>query len=442
MNSPMTPADQTARGRMSRRLMLWAIALLVLLGTALMIAVALQSPGPQQGEQARKDAELKRLASQAAGSPAEVDRLADAQEQRVKAEKERDEAKKRLQSLLDSMQHPASATSAATAASMPNAVTVMTGTELARYEHERNQAQVDAIESDRPDLVGWVANDTTQSAGASPAQTGAANLPAPAQLAAAGTGASQSARDQSLALLASLRGAGTAGGSPGGANQQWADGFAGARSPSPAVPVLAISPHTVHQGTAIELATTRAINSDIPGSLEARVVRDVYDTIDSSHVVVPMGTRLTGPYNSDVLPGQSRLQGGFTRMIFPNGSSVDIGGSQLSDRLGEGGLDGHVNYHLFRSLALQFAVAGIAKLTKVDNGGGGSGGALYGGSSSSSAGQILVNTMQNFSQQFMNMKATITVPPGTPFTVTLSRDLILPPDVTVSPASFNSEDSR
>ncbi|MET3448274.1 TrbI/VirB10 family protein [Ralstonia sp.] len=433
MDAPLLPVEDAAKGRISRRLVPWAIALLILLAMALILALVAQSPNPQQSEQAKKQAEIKRQTNDATGSAEEIGRLANSQQAQAKAEMERDAANKRYQQLLASVREGASAPAASVPQALP--ATPAKGP-IDDYERTRNTAAEDQ-EIARNDLVGWTldkGNDKGNgnvAAQTGPTSTGGWTSPD----ALAGAGQAQRSREQSMALLRSLHGADQTGGA-----QQWEERATGARIPSPATPTLALSADTVHQGTAIALATVREINSDIPGALEARVTRDVYDTIDSSHVVIPMGTRLIGPYNSDLIPGQSRLQGGFTRMIFPNGNGIDIAGSQLSDRLGQGGLGGDVDYHLFRSLALQFAVAGVAKLTRIDNGGGGSGGALYGGSSMSSAGQILTNTMQNFNQQFVNLKSTIMVAAGTPFTVTLSRDLILPPAITVDAnASSNQE---
>ncbi|MEX3628544.1 MAG: TrbI/VirB10 family protein [Burkholderia sp.] len=445
MSTPISPLDETAKGRPTRRLLLWIILALILLGVALVAAVYTGSPTPKQTEEKQKQAQRAALAKAAVGSPADVDKAAQDQADQARLKKEADEAKQKYDALLKSM----NGAGGASGTTVPSATGVLTHQQLDQYQQDRDNAQVVAEEA-RDDIKAWRVSTDAQpvtsngssnansntSAGANGSAATPAGLPSPADLAAQGAQRTGSARDQAMALLASLKSGG--GSAPTNGMTAWSDAVATSHIPAPAVPQPAQSPNTVHQGTAIPLAVDREIVSDIPGTLEAHVTEDVYDTIDSSRKVIPMGTRVIGPYNSDVIPGQNRLQGGFTRMIFPNGASVDLGGAELSDRLGQGGLSGNVNYHLFRSLALQFAVAGIAKATRIDNGGG-SGTSLYGGSTTSTAGQILSSTTQNFNQQFINTRATITVPFGTPFTVTLSRDLILPPAITMSAPAFDED---
>ncbi|WP_186042864.1 TrbI/VirB10 family protein [Burkholderia gladioli] len=434
MSTPHSPIESTAKGRPSRRLLVWLIAVLIVIGAGLVVAVYVGSPTPQQTEDKTKEKQREALAKTAAGTPADVDRAATDQTEQVRAKREAEEAKKKYDQLLASMKGG----EAASGATVPSATGLLTGQQLNNYQRDRDNAQLTAEEA-RDDIKAWrISADISQlgQAGGTNSTEGAAGLPSAAELAKSGAQQANAARDQSAALLSALKsGAGSAG---SGGMTAWSSSVANTHIPDPATPQLAVSPNTVHQGTAIPLVADREVVSDIPGTLEAHVTEDVYDTIDSSRKVIPMGTRVIGPYNSDVIPGQNRLQGGFTRMIFPNGNSIDLGGSEMSDRLGQGGLGGDVNYHLFRSLALQFAVAGIAKVTKIDNGGG-SGVSLYGGSTTSTAGQILSNTVQNFNQQFINTKPTITVPFGTPFTVTLSRDLILPPAITMTAPSFKDD---
>ncbi|MCO8402815.1 TrbI/VirB10 family protein (plasmid) [Burkholderia cenocepacia] len=432
MNAPLSPIEEARKGQASRKLLLWAMAALLLLAAILIIIMVVQQPSAKDLAEKKQQDQAKNLAKQPSGSSDDIAKIAQMQEARVTAEKAASEANAKYKNLLAQV----NGAGAASGASVPSANGVMSAEQLAQYQKARDNTNPVTEQDAEKDLVGWTADTSQLQSGTAGSQsTSIAGLPSPAELAANGAGNAQSQRDQSLALLASLKG----GSAPSRSTMsQWDDAAGNEKTPSPAFPDLATSPDVLHQGTSIPLATTRAINSDIPGELEARVVRDVYDTIDTSRLVLPMGTRVIGPYNSDLIPGQSRLQGGFTRMIFPNGNWINIAGSQLSDRLGEGGLGGEVNYHLWRSLALQFAVAGIAKVTKIDNAGGSGGVSLYGGSTSSTAGQILTNTMQSFNQQFMNLKATITVKPGTEFTVTLSRDLILPPAITVKRTNFSA----
>ena len=88
-----------------------------------------------------------------------------------------------------------------------------------------------------------------------------------------------------------------------------------------------------------------ALDSDLPGYTRAVVSRDVRG-FDGSTVLIPRGSRLIGQYKSGVALGQSRVFVIWTRVIRPDGVSVQIG-SPATDPLGRAGLDGKVDNHFF-----------------------------------------------------------------------------------------------
>lgn len=118
------------------------------------------------------------------------------------------------------------------------------------------------------------------------------------------------------------------------------------------------------QGTIIPGVLETAINSDLPGFTRAVVSRDVL-SFDGKAVLIPRGSRLIGQYKSAVALGQSRAFIIWTRVIRPDGSSIQIG-SPGTDELGRGGLNGEVNRHFFRrfsgSILLSVLNAGVASI--------------------------------------------------------------------------------
>lgn len=120
------------------------------------------------------------------------------------------------------------------------------------------------------------------------------------------------------------------------------------------------------QGTIISGVLETAINSDLPGFTRAVVSRDVL-SFDGKAVVIPRGSRLIGQYKSAVALGQTRAFIIWTRVIRPDGVSVQIG-SPGTDELGEGGLAGEVNRHFFRrfsgSILLSVLNAGVAAVSR------------------------------------------------------------------------------
>ena len=123
------------------------------------------------------------------------------------------------------------------------------------------------------------------------------------------------------------------------------------------------NPHAIApQGTIIPGVLETAINSDLPGFTRAVVSRDVL-SFDGKAVLIPRGSRLIGQYKSAVALGQSRAFIIWTRVIRPDGVSIQIG-SPGTDELGRGGLPGEVNRHFIRrfsgAILLSVLNAGVA----------------------------------------------------------------------------------
>jgi type IV secretion system protein VirB10 len=118
----------------------------------------------------------------------------------------------------------------------------------------------------------------------------------------------------------------------------------------------------VPQGTIIPGVLETAINSDLPGYTRAVVSRDVRG-FDGRTVLIPRGSRLIGQYKSAVALGASRAFVIWTRVIRPDGVSIQIG-SPGTDPLGTAGLTGEVNRHFFTrfggSILLSVLNAGVS----------------------------------------------------------------------------------
>ncbi|MFD2274185.1 TrbI/VirB10 family protein [Undibacterium arcticum] len=99
------------------------------------------------------------------------------------------------------------------------------------------------------------------------------------------------------------------------------------------------------QGSVINAVMLTAMNTDLPGEVQARVTMDIYDSIRGAALLIPKGTKLIGRYNSDIRVGQDRVNLAFQRMILPNGISVDLPGNIGMDAAGRGGVGGDVNNH-------------------------------------------------------------------------------------------------
>ncbi len=209
------------------------------------------------------------------------------------------------------------------------------------------------------------------------------------------------------------------------ADELFASRFSALRVNSAQATRLANVALTAPQGTMIPAVLETAINSDLPGSVRAVVSRDVRG-FDGSTVLVPRGSKLMGEYRSGVSLGQSRAFVIWSRILTPDGTSIDIG-SPSTDRLGRGGLEGETDTHFFQrfggAILMSVMSSGLNALSQRNT----NTAVIIG--SPQIADQVAGITLQNQ----INIPVTITVPQGTPLQVFVARDLDFSSTLTVTP---------
>jgi type IV secretion system protein VirB10 len=202
-------------------------------------------------------------------------------------------------------------------------------------------------------------------------------------------------------------------------NEQFAARASAAETERAVATVLRNKSAIVAQGALILGVLETALNSDLPGYARAVVSRDVR-SFDGSRVLIPRGSRLIGEYSSGVSLGQSRLFVIWTRLITPEGVSIQIG-SPGADALGRGGLEGDVNRHFFQRF-------GGALLMSVVNA---AGSAIANGPNM----QVVIGSAQSAAGSGIaptDIAPTISVPQGTPIRVFVARDLDFTPTLAQS----------
>ena len=102
------------------------------------------------------------------------------------------------------------------------------------------------------------------------------------------------------------------------------------------------------------------MNSDLPGDVAAIITEDVRDTPTGDHVLIPAAAKLYGRYNDQLSYGQRRAQISWTRILFPDGSSQNIGSMAGTDGSGAAGIEGEVDRHWG---AMAGAIGGTALFT-------------------------------------------------------------------------------
>ena len=165
------------------------------------------------------------------------------------------------------------------------------------------------------------------------------------------------------------------------------------------------------------------LNSDLPGQVIGQVTENVFDTVTGNHLLIPQGSRLMGRYDSVIAFGQSRALVVWTRLILPNGDSIQLDNLPGTDAQGFAGLKDRVDNHTWQFLkgAVLSSLLSIGSELASDDGD-----RLT--RALQNAGQDTANIAgQRIIERNLNVQPTIKVRPGWRFNVIVSRDLILKP---------------
>jgi type IV secretion system protein TrbI len=184
-----------------------------------------------------------------------------------------------------------------------------------------------------------------------------------------------------------------------------------------------IDPNVVQAGSIISAALITGIRSDIPGQITAQVTQNVYDSPTGHILLIPQGARLIGEYDSEISFGQNRVLLAWNRLILPDGRSILLDRQPGADGAGFAGLQDGVNYH-WGSLAKAALISTVLGV-----------GAELGSGSNDALTRVLrtgtQDTINQSGQQIvrrqLNITPTLTIRPGFPVRVIVTKDLILAP---------------
>lgn len=168
---------------------------------------------------------------------------------------------------------------------------------------------------------------------------------------------------------------------------------------------------TVTEGTLIPAILETAINTDVPGYVRAVVSQDV-KSFDGRRVLIPRSSRLIGQYQAGVQQGQRRAYVIWTRLIRPDGVSVNLASPAVGFD-GATGLEGDVNSHFFKRFGSGLLLSVVGGLGAVATGG--IGGVIVAGGAQGAANSAVQSQGQ--------ISPTIRVRMGEPIRVFTARDL-------------------
>jgi len=183
------------------------------------------------------------------------------------------------------------------------------------------------------------------------------------------------------------------------------------------------SPYVLQTGNVIPAAMVTGLRSDLPGQVVAQVTENVYDSPSGRYLLIPQGSRLVGQYDAQVSFGQSRVLLVWNRLLLPNGRSIVLERQPGADSGGYAGLEDDVNYHWGRL----FMAAGLATLLGVATELGQDDDDEIARAIRESGQDTVGRTGDQLVRRQMDVQPTLTVRPGFPVRVIVTRDLVLEP---------------
>ncbi|MFQ6552700.1 TrbI/VirB10 family protein [Aestuariibius insulae] len=183
------------------------------------------------------------------------------------------------------------------------------------------------------------------------------------------------------------------------------------------------SPFLLQAGTIIPAALMTGLRSDLPGQITAQVTQAVYDSPTGRYLLVPQGARLIGTYDAEIGAGQRRVLVVWTRLILPGGRSIVLERLPGADRQGYAGLQDRVEDNwggAVRAAGLATLIALAGELGRDDED-------EIAEAIRESGQQTIGRIGEQVVQRELDVPPVISIRPGTPVRVIVTRDLVLEP---------------
>ena len=179
-------------------------------------------------------------------------------------------------------------------------------------------------------------------------------------------------------------------------------------------------------GTVIPGLLLVGVNSDLPGTLIGQVSENVYDSATGRYLLIPQGSRIMGVYDSKITHGQSRVAIVWNRLIYPDGSTLNIAGSPGADMAGYSGMKGKVKHHygelLTAALFTSFFISAAETVSPSTNNNN------YNKSPkevlAETTGITIANIGAKLAERALDRQPTIMIKPGSRFNVLVTQDVV------------------
>ncbi|WP_028221575.1 TrbI/VirB10 family protein [Paraburkholderia oxyphila] len=416
-SAPLSDQERVVKGKSPRN---------ALVGVGLIFAVIIgvmgyyyQSKASDKADQQAKDDKAAKTAAAVDRSPSgnDIDRII--QDQQAAARREEERARK-----------------AAAAASSSQAGASKPALSLDQFESESRDANLSASAKEDSVYASPIFIPGHKVKDQSDAQTnGVVGLITPAQMALQSAAAKQSATAAAEAQAKAIAGAMGPGNTTSSSSAQRDLDFIKDAKAQSASGEGFLSAGFVGQSGSCTLSPPHHIgvlvmageNSDRPGTAALMVEQDVYDSVTGTCLMIPKGTMITAPYQSEIKVGQESILVAATEMRLPNGKQVPLYGAEGADQNGYAGFSGDVNNHFLKIFGASFLTAILLNHFTSSDTSSTTTGPLGVTQVGNTAGQVAAQTSQSILNRYQNIPPTITIKPGQRFMIKVNRDIHLEP---------------
>jgi type IV secretion system protein TrbI len=189
------------------------------------------------------------------------------------------------------------------------------------------------------------------------------------------------------------------------------------------------SAYEIKAGTIIPATMIGGINSDLPGQILGQVAENVYDSATGRTILIPQGAKLVGTYDNAITTGQERVLVAWTRIIYPDASSVDLGKMPGTDQTGLAGMHDQVNTHFWTMFSGAMMLSVLSAGVQISQGGQSpsANGLNAQQSIAAGLGQQFGQLGQELARRNARIQPTLEIRPGYRFTISVTADMALRP---------------
>ena len=188
------------------------------------------------------------------------------------------------------------------------------------------------------------------------------------------------------------------------------------------------SPLELKSGTLLPCVLISGLNSDLPGNMVAQISENVWDTVSGRYLLIPRGSKVIGTYDNQVAYGQSRVLVIWSRLVFPDGSTLVLDNLGGADQSGYSGFKGAVNRHwgsiISSALLVSLLGAGVEIAAPTSNGDRDKEDPRS--ILAENAATAVAEAMSQIIQREVNRQPTIKIKPGYRFMIFVQRDILFP----------------